>query len=97
MPTPKVLVVSPAAIHAIKKPANAGAKIRAKFMLVVVSAIAVKIKRSSTRSGTKAFRAGNDSANTIPLNSPNAMKSQKPTFPDRMNKAMMSVAMAFKD
>ncbi len=65
---------------------------RDRFQLVVVRPIAVKISRS----GTMAWRAGIDSASTVPLKKPNQMKSQKSTSPTRMMTPSSTVAAPFK-
>ena len=74
-----------------------GPRMRAKFMPVVCSAIAVKIRRRGTRSGTKAWRAGMENARTVPLNIPSQMKSQNVTFSVMMIVAMNSVAAQFNN
>ena len=66
--------------------------IRDKFQPVVFSAMAVKIKRSGMISGTKAWRAGIDSASTVPLKNPNQIKSQNVTLPLKMIAAITKVA-----
>ena len=66
--------------------------IRDKFQPVVFKAMAVKIKRSGMISGTKAWRAGIDSARIVPLKNPNQIKSQNVTLPLKMITAMTTVA-----
>ena len=74
----------------------AGPSMRDRFQLVVVRPIAVKISRSGTSSGTMAWRAGMDSASTVPLKKPNQMKSQKSTWPAKMMTPSRIVATLFK-
>ena len=87
--------MSPLANQAIRNPAITGPRMRAKFMPVVCSAMAVKISRRGTSSGTKACRAGIEKASTVPLNMPSQMKSQKVTWSVMMMVAMKIVATQF--
>ena len=96
MPTPRALVVSPAAAHAMTKPAITGPSTRAKFMPAVFNAIAVKMRRLGTKSGTKAWRAGMENASTEPLKRPNQMKSANVTRPAMMIAAIATVATQFE-
>ena len=80
----------------MRSPANAGPIMRARFQPVVLRPMAANSRWSGMSSGTKACRAGMDNASTAPLKNPNQMKSQKPTLPEKMMIAMITVAIQLR-